>query len=415
MRFLSFLALPNASLGLKSIQEWRVHVLKGILRGVIVLWVIALLGGVRNALVTYQNESASTPNARLLLILVLTVYAVATWLLAFITFSKSVSYHAQVGGLLTAIYLVGTVGLYFSSLSGDGRIIIFTFIILSAIFLEPFYGFLAFCIGMATIILVGWLQVTEIVVVPLARQVNSTDTGAWVSGISVFLSLSVAVLISVTYLLQVLGLNLKRSVEQAEELAQAYDVTLEGWARALELRDELTEGHTRRVTEMTLKLARLLKLSDADLVQIRRGAFLHDIGKMGIPDAILHKPGPLTDEERNIIEQHTQYAYDMLSKIPFLQDAIDIPYCHHEHWDGHGYPRGLKGEGIPLFARIFAVVDVWDALTSDRPYRRAWKKAEARQYILDRAGTQFDPRMVEVFLLFINNEEDANQINPFQK
>ncbi|MBK9780281.1 MAG: HD-GYP domain-containing protein [Anaerolineales bacterium] len=407
MRFLSFLALPNASLGLKSIQEWRVHVLKGILRGVIVLWVIALLGGVRNALVTYQNESASTPNARLLLILVLTVYAVATWLLAFITFSKSVSYHAQVGGLLTAIYLVGTVGLYFSSLSGDGRIIIFTFIILSAIFLEPFYGFLAFCIGMATIILVGWLQVTEIVVVPLARQVNSTDTGAWVSGISVFLSLSVAVLISVTYLLQVLGLNLKRSVEQAEELAQAYDVTLEGWARALELRDELTEGHTRRVTEMTLKLARLLKLSDADLVQIRRGAFLHDIGKMGIPDAILHKPGPLTDEERNIIEQHTQYAYDMLSKIPFLQDAIDIPYCHHEHWDGHGYPRGLKGERIPLFARIFAVVDVWDALTSDRPYRRAWKKAEARQYILDRAGTQFDPRMVDVFLLFINNEEDA--------
>jgi putative nucleotidyltransferase with HDIG domain len=415
MRFLSFLALPNASLGLKSIQEWRVHVLKGILRGVIVLWVIALLGGVRNALVIYQNESASTPNARLLLILVLTVYAVATWLLAFITFSKSVSYHAQVGGLLTAIYLVGTVGLYFSSLSGDGRIIIFTFIILSAIFLEPFYGFLAFCIGMATMILVGWLQVTEIVVVPLARQVNSTDTGAWVSGISVFLSLSVAVLISVTYLLQVLGLNLKRSVEQAEELAQAYDVTLEGWARALELRDELTEGHTRRVTEMTLKLARLLKLSDADLVQIRRGAFLHDIGKMGIPDAILHKPGPLTDEERNIIEQHTQYAYDMLSKIPFLQDAIDIPYCHHEHWDGHGYPRGLKGERIPLFARIFAVVDVWDALTSDRPYRRAWKKAEARQYILDRAGTQFDPRMVEVFLLFINNEEDANQINPFQK
>ncbi len=407
MRFLSFLALPNASLGLKSIQEWRVHVLKGILRGVIVLWVIALLGGVRNALVTYQNESASTPNARLLLFLVLTVYAVATVLLAFITFSKSVSYHVQVGGLLAAIYLVGTVGLYFSSLSGDGRIIIFTFIILSAIFLEPFYGFLAFCIGMATMILVGWLQVTEIVVVPLARQVNSTDTGAWVSGISVFLSLSVAVLISVTYLLQVLGLNLKRSVEQAEELAQAYDVTLEGWARALELRDELTEGHTRRVTEMTLKLARLLKLSDADLVQIRRGAFLHDIGKMGIPDAILHKPGPLTDEERNIIEQHTQYAYDMLSKIPFLQDAIDIPYCHHEHWDGHGYPRGLKGERIPLFARIFAVVDVWDALTSDRPYRRAWKKAEARQYILDRAGTQFDPRMVDVFLLFINNEEDV--------
>lgn len=403
-----FLTFPNTSMELKSIQEWRAYVLKGLLRGVIFLWVIALFSGIRNALTTYQNEESTTPHALLLLVLVLVVYVVATFLLAFITFKKSIAYNIQVGGLLAAIYLVGTVGLYFSSLSGDGRIIIFTFVILSAIFLEPLYGFLAFCIAMVTMILIGWLQVTGIVVVPVMRQLNSADGSAWLSGIFVFLTLCIAVLISVVYLLQLLGSNLKKSVEQTEKLAKAYDATLEGWALALELRDEITEGHTRRVTEMSLKLAQILKIPDSDLVQFRRGAFLHDIGKMGIPDSILHKPGPLTSEERHIIEQHTQYAYNMLSKIPFLHDAIDIPYCHHEHWDGNGYPRGLKGEEIPLFARIFAVVDVWDALTSDRPYRKAWGKSEAHQYILERAGTQFAPHIVDAFLSsYLPSEEKA--------
>lgn len=151
------------------------------------------------------------------------------------------------------------------------------------------------------------------------------------------------------------------------------------------------------MTELTLQLARALNISENELVQIRRGALLHDIGKMGIPDSILHKPGPFTMQERAIMQRHAQYAYDMISAIPFLQSALDIPFCHHEHWDGNGYPRKLMGEEIPLAARIFSVVDVWDALTSDRPYRMAWSKEKTREYIIERAGKQFDPHIVEVF------------------
>jgi len=189
----------------------------------------------------------------------------------------------------------------------------------------------------------------------------------------------------------------EQTLQHADEITHAYDNTLAGWARALEMRDEITEGHTRRVTELTLKLARAMDIPENEIVHIRRGALLHDIGKMGIPDSILHKPGPFTAQERFIMEQHTQYAYDMLSSISFLQDALDIPFCHHEHWDGNGYPRKLKGEQIPLSARIFTVVDVWDALTSDRPYRPAWTNEKTREYILERAGKQFDSRVVNAF------------------
>jgi PAS domain S-box-containing protein/putative nucleotidyltransferase with HDIG domain len=189
----------------------------------------------------------------------------------------------------------------------------------------------------------------------------------------------------------------EQTLQHASELALAYDNTLAGWARALELRDEITEGHTRRVTELTLSLARALGIPESEIIHIRRGALLHDIGKMGIPDSILHKPGAFTVQERIIMEQHTQYAYDMLSSIPFLQPALDIPFCHHEHWDGNGYPRKLKGEQIPLSARIFSIIDVWDALTSDRPYRPAWSKEKTRDYILERTDKQFDPRIVEAF------------------
>jgi len=189
----------------------------------------------------------------------------------------------------------------------------------------------------------------------------------------------------------------EQTLQHADELTLAYDNTLAGWARALELRDEITEGHTRRVTELTLKLARAMNVPENEIVHIRRGALLHDIGKMGIPDSILHKPGPFTGQERFIMEQHTQYAHDMLSSISFLQPALDIPVYHHEHWDGNGYPRKLKGEEIPLSARIFTIIDVWDALTSDRPYRLAWSHEKTRQYIRERAGKQFDPRVVEAF------------------
>ncbi|KAB8145521.1 response regulator [Chloroflexia bacterium SDU3-3] len=189
------------------------------------------------------------------------------------------------------------------------------------------------------------------------------------------------------------------SIQHANlELTMAYDSTLEGWARALELRDKETEGHAQRVTDMTLALARAMGLPTNDLVHIRRGALLHDIGKMGIPDSILLKAGPLSDDEWQIMRQHPVYAYNMLSPIAYLRPALDIPYYHHEKWDGTGYPRGLKGEAIPLAARIFAIADVWDALSFDRPYRSAWPEAQVREHIQAAAGSHFDPQVVEAFL-----------------
>jgi putative nucleotidyltransferase with HDIG domain len=181
------------------------------------------------------------------------------------------------------------------------------------------------------------------------------------------------------------------------ELTLAYDTTLEGWSHALELRDRETEGHTRRVADITVRLARAMGMSDAELVHVYRGALLHDIGKMAIPDSILLKPGPLTDEEAATMRQHPTYAYELLSPISFLQPALDIPYCHHEWWDGSGYPRGLKGDQIPLSARIFTIVDVWDALRSDRPYRQAWPEERVIEHIKSLSGRQFDPAVVETF------------------
>ena len=186
-------------------------------------------------------------------------------------------------------------------------------------------------------------------------------------------------------------------------LTVAYNETIEGWAKALELRDQETEGHSKRVTDLTMRFAYELGINDESLGNIMRGALLHDIGKMGIPDAILHKPGKLTEEEWVIVRKHPQDAYDMLSSIKYLKPALDIPYCHHERWDGTGYPRGLKGEEIPLAARIFTVVDVWDALTSDRPYRKAWPHTKAKEYMLSQAGKHFDPQIVEIFFRRVLN------------
>ena len=182
------------------------------------------------------------------------------------------------------------------------------------------------------------------------------------------------------------------------ELQEAYQATLEGWVQALDMRDKETEGHTQRVTILTERLARSMGVEGVALIDIIRGALLHDIGKMAIHDGILLKPGKLTDDERALIQKHPQYAYDMLKRIDFLLPAIDIPYCHHEKWDGTGYPRGLKGEEIPFAARIFTVIDVWDALISDRPYRKGYPQAEVLELIKADSGKHFDPRVVEAFL-----------------
>lgn len=194
------------------------------------------------------------------------------------------------------------------------------------------------------------------------------------------------------------------------DVVLAYDATIEGWSKALDLRDKETEGHTQRVTELTDRLARAAGVTDEDLVQMRRGALLHDIGKMGVPDSILLKEGPLTDEERAIIQTHPDLAYQMLSPIEFLRPALDIPYAHHERWDGAGYPRGLKGLEIPLSARLFALVDVWDALRSDRPYRKAWTRERVLEHIRAGSGTHFDPLAVETFMALMEREGDEIEV-----
>jgi len=193
------------------------------------------------------------------------------------------------------------------------------------------------------------------------------------------------------------------------ELRKSYDLTLQGWAKALEYRDGETAGHSRRVTELSLVVGRSLGLSAEDLKNLRRGSYLHDIGKMAIPDAILLKPGPFTDSEWEVMKQHPICSREFLADIPFLHGAIPIVYSHHERWDGTGYPEGLKGDEIPLLARIFTVVDHWDALTSDRPYRKAWPEDEVHMYLIQNSGKIFDPQIVNVFLSTLPKQDSSVQ------
>lgn len=200
----------------------------------------------------------------------------------------------------------------------------------------------------------------------------------------------------------------KRSEQELQiahyNLQEAYEKTIEGWVRALDLRDRETEGHTQRVTELTLRVASKLGFSDEEMIHIKRGALLHDMGKMAIPDEILQKPGPLDGLEWEKMRQHPVYAFNMLSNIAYLRPALDIPLYHHERWDGSGYPKGLKGEDIPLTARMFAIVDVWDALSSDRPYRKKLPRQEVINFLREKSGTLFEGRLVDIFLEMIEAE-----------
>jgi GAF domain-containing protein len=189
------------------------------------------------------------------------------------------------------------------------------------------------------------------------------------------------------------------------ELNLAYDATMEGWPRVLEARGIESEGHARRVAEMAVRTGRAAGLSDHELIHLRRGALLHDIGMLVVPESIVFKPGPLSAEDRATLQQHPERGFDILAPIQHLRPALDVPFCHHEHWDGTGYPRGLKGEQIPIAARLFAVVDVWDALCSDRPYRRAWPEARAREYLREHAGTHFDPQAINLFFQSLNGSQ----------
>ena len=187
------------------------------------------------------------------------------------------------------------------------------------------------------------------------------------------------------------------------DATRIYDETIEGWAKALELRDKESKGHAQRVTSMTVELAKRVGVEDKEMVDIRRGAQLHDIGKIAIPDNILFKPGELTEEEWEVMRKHPMYAFELLSPVTYLQKCVDIPYCHHEHWDGSGYPRGLIGPQIPLAARLFTIIDVWDALSTDRCYRAGWQTEAVKKYIAEQSGRLFDPQIVDIFLEMMEN------------
>lgn len=199
------------------------------------------------------------------------------------------------------------------------------------------------------------------------------------------------------------------NLEQArKDIQVAYEATLEGLSRALEIRDQETEGHTRRVAELARRFGRRLRLNDKQLDDLWRGAILHDIGKIGVPDSILNKPGPLTEDEWVVMRKHAEYGFHILRDVPFLKNSLEVPHYHHEKWDGSGYPIGLKGEEIPLAARLFAILDVWDALTSDRPYRKAWSREKALAHIREQAGKHFEPRLVELFSGLIETRTNGN-------
>jgi putative nucleotidyltransferase with HDIG domain len=249
-----------------------------------------------------------------------------------------------------------------------------------------------------------WFPIKGVFAYSLLNLYGITMLPAMAPGITSFSDILGAFAINIIgAVLVMIGMHHRNLIERDRqvELRNAYNRTLEGWARALELRDEGTELHSNRVTDLALKLAAAKGMGGEELDHIRRGAFLHDIGKMGIPNEILQKPGPLTSAEMKTIRQHPGIANELLRPIPYLSPALEIPYCHHERWDGGGYPRGLKGEEIPLSARIFAVVDVYDALLSDRPYRKAWSIENTLAYIKNESGKHFDPNIVEIFLKFI--------------
>jgi putative nucleotidyltransferase with HDIG domain len=258
-------------------------------------------------------------------------------------------------------------------------------------YLGPGYILASIFVSEAGVALLGGLVTTGILLLPLVAP----DAFPGYTTIVGLASLSVIVVV-----LLVIAMRFRNQIERDHqaELRGAYHHTLESWARALEIRDKETEGHSRRVTELALQLARACGIHGQELEHIERGALLHDIGKMGIPDAILHKRAPLSEDEWAVMRTHPRLAYELLAGIPFLDAALKIAAYHHERWDGKGYPFALRGEEIPLAARIFAVVDVWDALLSDRPYRRALPREQVVSYLREQRGTLFDPAIVDRFL-----------------
>jgi len=320
---------------------------------------------------------------------------------------KRLGYRIRGGVFIAAGYMMAVTNLVLFGLEGSGRVYLVALPIMAFVLVGTRAGWITTGLSILIYGIFSLLANSGILETWMMPVADRTAMALWVTGgatLAMLLVLIVALLIRMN---RFLINSLKAERRSMVDLVQTYDKTLEGWARALELRDIETAGHCHRVSEITKRIAGQAGMADNGLMDLHRGALLHDIGKMGIPDSILLKPGKLTDEEFKQMQEHTTYAYDLLAHIPYLLKALDIPYCHHEKWDGTGYPRGLKGADIPLSARIFSVVDVYDALTSDRPYRRAWPEEQALAYIKERSGTEFDPSVVEAFVKLADEEIDS--------
>jgi putative nucleotidyltransferase with HDIG domain len=289
--------------------------------------------------------------------------------------------------LFSAVYDLYSRG----SLLDDMGIVAFPVLIVACSLLFGKKGVYVFSgLSILAISMIGYLEINRMI----KNQLPNIDLGDMATVLILVSSVSILVWV----IMDNAEKNLRRIKDDDADLRVSYELTLESLAKALEFRDRETENHSRRVVELSVKLAQELGLSGEDLINIRRGALLHDIGKLAIPDKILLKPGALSREERVVMQQHATHSMELLSDIPFLQPCICIPYCHHERWDGTGYPQGLKGEDIPFYARIFTIVDQWEALNSDRPYRNAWPRETIINYIKDNIGKIYDPKVAEKFL-----------------
>ena len=297
--------------------------------------------------------------------------------------------------LFAAIYDLYSRG----SLLDDMGIVAFPVLIVACSLLFGKKGVYVFSgLSLAAISVMGYLEINR----QILNQPPKIDAGDLTTALILVSSVSILVWV----IMDNAQKNLQRIKDDDNDLRVSYELTLESLAKALEFRDPETENHSRRVVDLTVELAKEMGLSGEDLVNIRRGALLHDIGKLAIPDKILLKPGALSREERVVMQKHASHAMELLSDIPFLQPCISIPYCHHERWDGTGYPGGLKGEEIPLYARIFTIIDQWEALNSDRPYRNAWPRQTIVNYIVDNIGKIYDPKVAEKFLSMIGAQEE---------
>jgi HD-GYP domain-containing protein (c-di-GMP phosphodiesterase class II) len=379
------------------LQQWRTKAIT------IVLYAISIA-----ALPTVLSGAILSRGRREMTVVMLLIYA----LVAITAVFKRCDYRLRGWVIITAGYAMAVNSFVPLGLASSGRSYLIVLPIIAFILIGIRAGWIAtaasFLIYGSLILfaytgsLAQWLE-------PLSDPLDMT---LWsVTGLTTaMLLVTVVVLFLSMYRFLVDALEAERTA--SAELVQTYDATLEGWAHALELRDLETAGHCQRVSDVATRLAAEAGMADNGMRDVYRGSLLHDVGKMGVPDSILLKPGKLTDEEFRRMQAHTTYAYDLLMHIPFLLKALDIPYCHHERWDGNGYPRGLAGTDIPLSARVFSVVDVYDALTSDRRYRPAWPAEKAMNYIRERAGTEFDPSVVEAFLGMVSREASAPPATP---